>query len=89
MSHFYGTLCGSRGQVTRQGTKKSGLNVIATSWAGSISTSLYVDKQGRDCFIIYQEPWHSKGIRQKITQGIIGVAQSYPLTSAKDDPTID
>lgn len=37
MSHFYGTLKGSRGQATRCGTKDSGIMASAQSWDGSIT----------------------------------------------------
>ncbi len=37
MSHFYGTLKGDRGAVTRRGTKASGISASAQSWDGSVT----------------------------------------------------
>ena len=75
MSHFYGVLYGSRGHVTRQGTKASGLNTTAASWKGSINVHLYVDSGGRDCYRVTQEPWEGAGIHETIACGFIGVSQ--------------
>ena len=72
MSHFYGALDGDHGQTTRRGTKKSGLSTIAASWKGCITTRVYIDQQGRDCFLVYQDTWFGKGVKQDIVRGIIG-----------------
>jgi hypothetical protein len=72
MSHFYGTLRGSRGEATRQGTATSGMHTVAASWRGAIYVHLHVDSDGRDCFSVYQGTWHGAGIREPIATGIIG-----------------
>ena len=72
MSHFYGTLNGSHGQATRQGTKESGLKTVAASWNGCITTYLYIDLQGRDCFVIEQDTWQGVGVQEVIAHGHIG-----------------
>lgn len=76
MSHFYGTMKGSRGEATRCGTKNSGMRVTAASWAGAITTELYIDDQGRDCFRVLQRPWHGRGVSEVIAEGVIGEPQS-------------
>lgn len=40
MSHFYGTLQGSRGAATRCGTRRSGISASAQSYNGSITVEL-------------------------------------------------
>jgi hypothetical protein len=40
MSTFYGNLRGNRGEVTRQGSKASGIVAVARSWQGSIRVDL-------------------------------------------------
>ena len=72
MSHFYGTLQGNCGQVTRQGTKRTGLSAVAASWADCVKVYVYINQQGRDCFTVYQEPWQGAGIREDLAQGILG-----------------
>lgn len=52
MSHFYGTLIGSRKPRTATGTAGSGIKAVAQSWSGSISVELYVDEEGKDCYEI-------------------------------------
>lgn len=72
MSHFYGTMLGSRGEATRCGTKASGMEVIAAGWGGAIRTSLFVDDQGRDCYRVEQIPWQGEGAYRLIEEGIVG-----------------
>ena len=78
MSHFYGTLQGNRGPATRCGTKSSGIKVVAASWRGCITVSIYHEKptapggNGRDIFVIHQEPWHGKGFSELIAHGELG-----------------
>lgn len=56
MSHFYGTLQGSRGKATRCGTKNSGMDVTAASWEGAVQVEMY-EQQGMDCVRISVIPW--------------------------------
>ena len=72
MSHFYAVAKGARGETTRTGTKSSGMETIAASWRGAISTYLYVDDQGRDCYRVTQRPWHGQGISKTLAEGVIG-----------------
>ena len=72
MSHFYGVLQGSRGEATRCGTAKSGVRVTAASWAGAITTDLYTDEKGRDCFRVQERPWHGRGKHRTLAEGVIG-----------------
>lgn len=73
MSHFYGTLQGSRGNATRCGTKSSGITTQAASWGGAIEVEVFHDeKTGQDKFTVIQIPWHGHGITQTIASGVIG-----------------
>ena len=75
MSHFYGTLNGSRGEATRQGTKNSGITVVAASWNGCIRVSMWHNEEtGHDVFSVDQEPWHGAGDRHCLASGIVGRA---------------
>lgn len=75
MSHFYGTLCGSRGEATRCGTKRSGLTTYTASWSGAIRVRVWHDSE-IDCdrYVIEQATWRGAGIDQAIAQGILGLA---------------
>jgi hypothetical protein len=74
MSHFYGTLQGSRGQATRCGDKRGGLLTVAASWKGAVNVYVYHDHEtGRDMFRVSQQPWHGAGVSQVLVQGAIGV----------------
>lgn len=75
MSHFYGTMKGSRGEATRCGTKKSGLRVTAASWSGAIEVYLTIDGDGRDCFEVRQRPWQGQGVGEILARGVIGEPQ--------------
>lgn len=62
MSHFYGTLQGSRGQATRCGTKNSGITTQAAGWQGCIETHIYHDDAtGKDMYRVYLTPWQGSG----------------------------
>ncbi len=67
MSHFYGTLEGSRGEASRCGSKDSGITTYAAGWSGAIRVHVWQDEAGNDCFDVDLVPWQSSGGR---SQGI-------------------
>lgn len=71
MSHFYGTLQGSRGEATRCGTKNSGMEVHAASWSGAIQVRLYV-KDGVDYAIVRKVRWYGSGEEKILYDGPLG-----------------
>jgi hypothetical protein len=73
MAHFYGTLQGNRGgEVTRAGSKNSGLTSYSASWNGAIRVCVYADEEGNDCYRVDQTTWHGHGISEPIAEGKIG-----------------
>jgi hypothetical protein len=75
MSHFYATIQGTRGEATRCGDKKSGIETTAASWNGAIRTVLYVDAEGRDCFRVEQIEWQGVGVYEVLAEGVVGEAK--------------
>ncbi len=70
MSHFYGTLQGSRGGATRCGTKSSGIDVIAASWRGCVRVSVYFNEETQqDMAIVELAPWRGQGVRRELYHG--------------------
>ena len=65
MSHFYGTVSGSRGMATRMGSKNSGLRVNAAGWGGSIRVQLCED-HGKDTYTVSLVPWQSSGGQSRV-----------------------
>jgi len=62
MSHFYGVLQGSRGEVTRCGTVRSGVTTYAAGWQGAIKTTVWHDSNiDLDCFRVEIIPWQGSG----------------------------
>ena len=61
MSHFYGTLQGSRGRTTRCGTKTSGVQTIAAGWGGAIQVDVQVNQDGDDYYTVWLRPWQGSG----------------------------
>ncbi len=84
MSHFYGTLQGSRGQATRLGAKNSGLRVQAASWTGCIETRIYYDKDHeRNMFRVWLTPWGSQGgMGRIIAEGVLDSSIEDPFIPA-------
>lgn len=73
MSHFYGTLKGTRGEATRCGTKTSGLVSHAASWNGAVRTSLYFnDTVQEDWCRVELVPWQANGEYRLLYHGPVG-----------------
>ena len=67
MSQFYASIHGGRGEVTRQGTKKSGISGHIRGWNVGVQVWCYTDTEGKDhCQI-------------SATAGSNGGASSIPL----------
>lgn len=73
MSHFYGTMQGSRGEATRAATKTSGLTTKAAGWQGCIRTEIYFDEAtGKDHYRVLLTPWqNSGGTSRVIAEGVL------------------
>lgn len=55
MSHFYGTMQGHRGGVSRTATKKHGMKAHVRGWNDGIEIlSYYNDELDKDCFYVYK-----------------------------------
>jgi hypothetical protein len=63
MSHFYGSLQGSRGPATRCGSRASGIRASARSWTGSVTVDLD-DVDGVTYATIRATPGSAQGGRQ-------------------------
>lgn len=48
MSHFYGSIQGSKGQATRCGTKKSGISAHIRGWNVGARVDIFTNEQGQD-----------------------------------------
>lgn len=82
MAHFYGILEGGRGEVTRCGTKGSGLRTIAASWQGCVVVDLY-EKDGTDYATVRLRPWKgSSGPYLSLYSGPV-----RPLDSKDKEPS--
>ena len=73
MAHFYGTMKGNRGEVTREGTAASGLHTKSATYSGAVEINLWVSR-GKDHFKVIQTPHVGCGIEEVIAEGIIGEA---------------
>ena len=72
MAHFYGTLKGNRGEVTRCGSANSGVTSYNASWKGAVRVHLFVDESGNDCYRVEQTTWQGHGVNSLIGEGVIG-----------------
>ena len=73
MAQFYGSLNGSRGEVTRLGTKSSGLRTVAASWAGAVEVNLY-ERDGIDYARVALKPWRGYGVQHELYDGPVNGA---------------
>jgi len=78
MSHFYGTLEGSRGKATRSGTKNSGITTHAAGWGGAIRVDVF-ERDGVDHYRVTLVPWQSSGgFAHALAEGVL--QSRHPLT---------
>jgi hypothetical protein len=70
MSHFYGTVQGSRGEATRCGYK-SGLETWAAGWGGAVKVQVY-HEDGRDYVRVTKQPWRGVGKFKLLYEGPLG-----------------
>lgn len=66
MAHFRGTIEGDRGEVSRLGTKKSGLIATVNGWTTGVTVTIhYNEETGEDVVYIYRtDGSNSTGSRQ-------------------------
>ncbi len=75
MTHYYGTLQGSRGEVMEMETKDSGLVAQAASWQGGIRVVLY--DVGKTTHVrVARLAWHGKGVDDVLYDGPIGTNET-------------
>jgi hypothetical protein len=75
MAHFLAAIKGHRGEASRLGSKKSGLDATAASWQGAVDVRLWHDaKTGRDMARVSLIPWHGAGSNKPLYYGPVSGA---------------
>ena len=75
MAHFLAAIKGHRGEASRLGTKRSGLDATAASWQGAVEVRLWHDaKTGRDMARVSLTPWHGAGSHKPLYYGPVSGA---------------
>ena len=87
MSHFYGSIQGTKGEATRCGDKNNGLVSYCASWNGAIRSRAYVDEDGVDCVSVEKVPWHGEGENRLLYEGPIGKCGRGPVVSKREFTT--
>jgi hypothetical protein len=73
MAHFYATIEGNRGQVSRMGTANSGIISYTASWEGSVRVQLrHNPDTGVDEALVSLEPWQGRGTSRVLYDGPVG-----------------
>lgn len=62
MSHFYGSMRGSRGEATRMGSKKSGFQAHVRGWDIGVEICCYYDEETDNDKIYIYETGGSHGV---------------------------
>lgn len=70
---FWGSLIGNGSkEVTRGGSASSGLTVEAASWNGRVVTRIYIDREGRESFVVTMCPhWSKSGQNTVLAEGLL------------------
>ena len=70
MAQYLAAIKGQRGEASRLGSKRSGMDATVASWEGSVSVRLWHDaKTGRDMARVSLEPWHGSGSSRSLYYG--------------------
>ena len=69
MSQFYGTVQGNHKEVSRRGSKSSGIITYAASWAGAVRVQVYAASNGREMARVELVKWHGAGSNQVLYEG--------------------
>ena len=69
MSRFYGNIQGHSGQVTRTGSKASGIHGHVRGWESGAKTSCFVNSKGQDVVEVYAT--NGSGCNQEVVRGLI------------------
>jgi hypothetical protein len=70
MAQYLAAIKGQRGEASRLGSKKSGLDVTAASWQGAVEVRLWHDKKtGQDMARVSLAPWHGSGSSRSLYYG--------------------
>lgn len=80
MAHYYGTIQGNKGKVSRVGTKASGLIAYAASWEGAVRVEVY-RKDERDHAYVALVPWHGNGTSRVLYDGPVSGQCAAELNS--------
>lgn len=68
MAHFYGTIKGQRGQASRLGSAKSGLEVRAASYSGAVAVWLH-EVAGVTIARVELDTHHGAGVSRVLYDG--------------------
>ncbi len=72
MSRFYASISGqSQTSATRRGSEKSGIEGHIRGWHIGIRVNGYVNKDGKNCFDIYQTGGSSQSTSEKLIAEIV------------------
>jgi hypothetical protein len=76
MAQFFGTMKGSfQKEITRTGSKRSGLRATLASWSGAVQVQLNhktISGKPQIEYIVKLTPWNGKGTKATVARGIMG-----------------
>lgn len=69
MAEFLGSVQGNRGKVSRCGSRKSGLHIVAASRYGAVRVDLSYHAGGRVIAGVHLISWHGRGVSRRLYYG--------------------
>ncbi len=78
MAHFYGKIEGPNANITRAGTKTSGLVTYIAGWGGAVRSYAWVNGEGVDMVRVEKVRWKGVGESKLLYEGPIGHVDGLP-----------
>lgn len=70
MAEFLGTIQGNRGEVSRTGSKRSGITANIGSWSGGVYVRLWENERtGTTWCRVTLQKWHGSGTEKMLYEG--------------------
>ena len=77
MARFKGKVVGMKGEASRLGSEKNGLDVHADGWASGVHVRAFVNDEGQDCFDVFLTGGSKGWVDRELVATVVDGKLSY------------